>query len=434
MPLFWWYSSNSKFFFRDHSNDDSWNYWLHPGRLSTYLYNDSHWSFHGKQWMIFIRDDFVLNGVPDSWQTTTTLSITGWTTSVFTPTSINFGELEVSSSEQEKNIELEAPNYFGIEDLKWQWWYYTTLQIWELSDGDKTLEVTEAKVRIANLEVHTIAGQEGSNISVPAWVSDFILFDSENPANILERAVTTNGKIGKYWVLPHMKLTIAAYQQVWDYEGTITFTIIEDGSISPIVYASCKELLDNRASSTSWVYTINPSWSEEFEVYCDMETDWGGWTMIESLNYTNSLSSTDTFGNRSFTNDYPSNENSDGSWNLSRWRLSKSNIQVLLTENKFYWRVVWLNNEIDLNNYAIIEGDFTTNETSWGYFPTTWKVRGYSLPSNSRWWNNNGSHLHLGTPENWIPNYVTSEDGFGYYYDVNSTHFANWEYTQWFVR
>ena len=214
-------------------------------------------------------------------ETTTTLSITGWTTSVFTPTSINFGELEVSSSEQEKNIELEAPNYFGIEDLKWQWWYYTTLQIWELSDGDKTLEVTEAKVRIANLEVHTIAGQEGSNISVPAWVSDFILFDSENPANILERAVTTNGKIGKYWVLPHMKLTIAPYQQVWDYEGTITFTIIEDGSISPIVYASCKELLDNRASSTSWVYTINPSWSEEFEVYCDMETDWGGWTLVK---------------------------------------------------------------------------------------------------------------------------------------------------------
>ena len=110
------------------------------------------------------------------WQTTTTLSITGWTTSVFTPLSIDFGELEVSSSQQEKNIELEAPNYFGIEDLKWQGWYYTTLQIWELSDGDKTLEVTEAKVKIPNLEVHTIAGQEGSNISVPDSASDFILF------------------------------------------------------------------------------------------------------------------------------------------------------------------------------------------------------------------------------------------------------------------
>ena len=44
---------------------------------------------------------------------------------------------------------------------------------------------------------------------------------------------------------------------------------------------SCYSILLNGNSNWDWVYTINPTWIdwEEFEVYCDMKTHWGGWTL-----------------------------------------------------------------------------------------------------------------------------------------------------------
>ena len=45
---------------------------------------------------------------------------------------------------------------------------------------------------------------------------------------------------------------------------------------------NCLTILRSGLSNWSWIYTINPNWInwEEFEVYCDMETDWWGWTRI----------------------------------------------------------------------------------------------------------------------------------------------------------
>ncbi len=44
---------------------------------------------------------------------------------------------------------------------------------------------------------------------------------------------------------------------------------------APTEYSSCKEYLDN-GSSTSGVYTLTSG----IDVYCDMTTDGGGWTMV----------------------------------------------------------------------------------------------------------------------------------------------------------
>ena len=184
-----------------------------------------------------LTDFAVVNTEPDdsgessdTWDgtTDTTVSLNWWAVTVFTPASVDFGQIEVSSSEQTIDIKLESPDYFGIEDLSWQGWYYTTLQIWELKDGDKVLLINEAKIRVENWTVHTIAGQEDTSIFVPTWVGDFVSFDGENPANVLERSSVTDGKIGKYGVLPHLQLTIAKYQKAWSYEGAITFTIIQE--------------------------------------------------------------------------------------------------------------------------------------------------------------------------------------------------------------
>lgn len=44
---------------------------------------------------------------------------------------------------------------------------------------------------------------------------------------------------------------------------------------------SCKSILDSNPEATSGVYTIKPS-SSTYDVYCDMETDGGGWTKINA--------------------------------------------------------------------------------------------------------------------------------------------------------
>jgi hypothetical protein len=44
--------------------------------------------------------------------------------------------------------------------------------------------------------------------------------------------------------------------------------------------ASCKRIKDLKGWSQDWVYTINPTWTSKIKVYCDMSTDWGGWTLV----------------------------------------------------------------------------------------------------------------------------------------------------------
>ena len=80
---------------------------------------------------------------------------------------------------------------------------------------------------------------------------------------------------------------------------------------------SCKDILNSYLNTWDWVYKINPTWGNLINVYCDMSTDWGGWTLfwINANNPTKSPKDFfDWFWNIESDIDSYSNKNSWSIW------------------------------------------------------------------------------------------------------------------------
>lgn len=71
-----------------------------------------------------------------------------------------------------------------------------------------------------------------------------------------------------------------------------------DNNLSRIIPdKSCKRILDLGWAQGSGIYTINPTGARKIKVYCDMQTDWGGWTFFWFYDWASNSTNTLNFLN-----------------------------------------------------------------------------------------------------------------------------------------
>ncbi|EKE30351.1 MAG: hypothetical protein ACD_2C00001G0001 [uncultured bacterium (gcode 4)] len=71
------------------------------------------------------------------------------------------------------------------------------------------------------------------------------------------------------------------YIAILDNRTRYTWTGLTIAQINP--GSSCKRIKDIESASRDWTYMINPQWWTWFLAYCDMTSNWWGWTRISSV-------------------------------------------------------------------------------------------------------------------------------------------------------
>uniref|UniRef100_A0A1X7UN41 Fibrinogen C-terminal domain-containing protein n=1 Tax=Amphimedon queenslandica TaxID=400682 RepID=A0A1X7UN41_AMPQE len=167
--------------------------------------------------------------------------------------------------------------------------------------------------------------------------------------------------------------------------------------------SDCKSLFED-GNTTSGVYTVNPDGGTPFEVYCDMETDGGGWTVFQRRQD----------GSVDFYRNWTDYENGFGDLTGEFW-LGLSKIHRLTKEGSNTLRVDLedFDNDTRYANYST----FSVSDGSTEYILT---VGGYSgTATDSLWWHNG---LRFSTRDNdndrWLINDCTRFHAGGWWYNA----------------
>ena len=172
---------------------------------------------------------------------------------------------------------------------------------------------------MAFLEEETNITAQNNNVTSPlrrGIEGDFVawnisLINSTQAVDYSSRVPTIYGK--KLWILTNTantpiqdipeiitawSLDISGWEDTSNYVAHLTDTsaLQWTATDSPLQYlesvwlgwwvaSSCKTLIDRNSwlRDKDWVYVIDPEGGNPFPVYCEMTTDWGGWTLVDNV-------------------------------------------------------------------------------------------------------------------------------------------------------
>ena len=196
---------------------------------------------------------------------------------------------------------------------------------------------------------------------------------------------------------------------------------------------SCNDILFYDALAASGSYVIDPDGTgglDPFEVYCDMTTDSGGWTLIEAYDIQNK----EFYATKTFHLDDMARSGDSPNWD--DYRLSLGRTQALMglstqVHTRCHRDYVSSLNDYLFGDIGLITQSFNTYYLDvWGVNPynVSAKIRGYDASTfNMRWYQGsccgNSGYWHAGSDvSGQLPNYTPSEDSFTWHEGVLNTN------------